>query len=91
MWSVLRIQPWPYNNGPSFSSHYHFISGLMVLLAGRYLVQERPHMLEYILLNFLTNWSQDIEWRNLSMQHAVKTCEYIQRDNACKFIMKEVP
>ena len=51
------------------------ISGLTVLLAGRYLVEERPHMLEYILLNFLTNLSQDIEWRSLSMQHAVKTCE----------------
>ncbi len=63
-----------YNND---SSHSLLISGLMVLLAGRYLVEERPHMLESILLNFLANWRRDIEWRSLSMQHAVKTCEYI--------------
>ena len=49
----------------------------MVLLAGRYLVEERPHMLEYILLNFLTNWRQDFVWRSHSMQHVVKICKNI--------------
>ena len=39
-----------------------YLSGHLVSPVGRYLMEERPHILELVLLIFLTNWRMVFGW-----------------------------